>query len=224
MKILTWNMQGQDGIGDKISPLEGLLNAGTYDVVCLQEATRPLNGFECIEKRNNVSVWQHRSPINPPRGVNHIYDYTAFYYSWGNGNLRCSLVTYVKNVTPKDSYCVCPDPESANTRPMLCVSHNGLCIGNVHLISGNPQAAYLQFTRFKDVIPAGMPYCIIGDFNIDARTNPNIQNDGCFHYVKMATQINGGCLDYMYSQLQPKFERLAEPGRYSDHSPVEYDL
>lgn len=126
MKILTWNMQGYDGVGDKTSLLSGWLNTGEYDVVCVQEATRPLGSFEHIGDINGISVWRMPRPYNPPRGVTHIYDYTAFYYPWGNANLRCSLVTYMKNFDDiRDNCGVYYNPQNLDARQMLYVFHNG---------------------------------------------------------------------------------------------------
>lgn len=75
------------------------------------------------------------------------------------------------------------------------------------------------------MIPGGVPYCIIGDYNINALIDPNVNGVPGFVYVGMPTQQSGGCLDYMYSNFgQIRCERIDEPGRYSDHSPVAYEL
>lgn len=227
MNILTWNMQGYTATGDQPNILYQLLNDGFYDVVCVQEATQPLNSFKFVGSKDDVSKFEMRKPYNSPRTSNHIYDYTALYYPWGNTNFRCSLVTYVKNFTSADFFGLFIDNEFKDARQMLYVTHNGVFIGNIHLISGNPNAAFKQFKNFRDAmrsLPGNPPFCIIGDYNIDALTEQNIREEKKIYYVQEATQISGGCLDYLYAeQWTPmKLYKIDEPGRYSDHSPVSY--
>lgn len=227
MNILTWNMQGYSGIGEKSDILVKFLNDGFYDVVCVQEATQPLNSFEFVGSKNDVSKFEMRKPYHSPRTSNHIYDYTALYYPWGNTNLRCSLVTYVKNFTSADFFGVFIDNEFEDARQMLYVTHNGVFIGNIHLISGNPNSAFKQFNNFKTMmsqLPDNPPFFIIGDYNIDALTDQKIRNENKFYYIQEPTHQSGGCLDYMYAELfsPTKIERIDEPGKYSDHTPVSY--
>lgn len=226
MNILTWNMQGYTATGDKPNILDKLLNNGFYDVVCVQEATQPLGSFKYVNKINNIEVYKMKVPYHIPRTSNNITNYSALYYPWGNGNLRCSLVTYVKNFTIADP-CGFHNSPFKDARPMLWVSHEGWFIGNIHLISGNSAAAFKQFENFRDAmrsLPGNPPFCIIGDYNIDALTEQNIREEKKFYYVQEATQISGGCLDYMYAeQWTPmKLNKIDEPGKYSDHSPVLY--
>lgn len=227
MNILTWNMQGYMGSVEKPDILVNFLNDGFYDVVCVQEATQPLGSFKCVGKKNDIEVYKMPDPYNKPRSSNKITDYTAFYYQWGNANFRCSLTTYVKDFTSKDFFGVFIDNEFEDARQMLYVTHYGVYIGNIHLISGNPNAAFKQFNNFKTMmsqLPNNPPFCIIGDYNIDALTDQKIRKENKFYYIQEPTQQSDGCLDYMYAELfsPKKIERIDEPGKYSDHSPVSY--
>lgn len=112
---------------------------------------------------------------------------------------------------------------------MLCVKlSKTLCIGNIHLKSGYENGAYRQFTDFKNYMDrTGMYYFIIGDYNIDALKHTEIINSNKnFYHIKDKTQKSGGCLDYIYSpHKEPKaFRKLCDPGCYSDHSPIEYEI
>lgn len=230
MKILTWNMQGYGGLGEKPTLLAGLLNKGEYDVVCLQEATQPLLSFQCLGTNNGVEIYQLPAPRHGQRAVNQINNYTALYYAWGNVNMRCSLVTYVKNFADFKHCGIVHDMNNHNARPMLWTFHNGLYIGNIHLISGNEPIAIQQFNNFRAVMPAGVPYCIIGDYNINSFNNRGIISLNNHFYdvgiYDQSTHTGNACLDYMYSphMMPSAFLRLDQPGRYSDHSPVEYNM
>ena len=228
MKILTWNMQGQGGIGDKATILHNILNTGEYDVLCIQEATEPLGSY-CVREAHDGIVWcTMRQPIYPR--TNQDYLYTVLYYEWGTGNSRCSLATYVKTALII-SAGIYISPITRNIRGMLYVTlTNNYLIGNIHLISGNENLAYQQFLQLWNYAAYVAPIlnkCLIGDFNINAMANRNTINQNMrFYDVGIKTQQSGGCLDYMYSPqtIPQQWMRLDEPGRYSDHSPVIYEL
>ncbi len=204
MKILTWNAQGYGGSAEKSTIIHKILNTGEYDILCIQECGTPLASFNLRYGFNNVEICNVTPPING-RSKNHICDYTALYYQWGDANYRCSLVTYIKtSVWECNNVWIVPD--GAN-RPMLCSRlTNNIVIGNIHLCSGNENYAFLQLLIFQQAL-VNERYCILGDFNINATDHPNEINmlNGYYH-IGHSTQISGGCLDYLYSpNLVPSF-------------------
>lgn len=243
MRILTWNMQGgHSSAAGKETVLLQILNSGEYDVVCVQEATAPLASFKDSIFPGLFPIQKRMPPPRyPPRGVNHIYEYTAVYYPWG-ANLRCSQVIYIK--TAVMSATAFPMTISATgfpgTRGMLCVpTVAGRWVCSVHLISGAPAGARGQFTSFITQANANVlfatGYVVVGDFNINAFDPvhypplPAAVPGGTFHHSAMVTQVSGGCLDYMYARvpvipLPVAVARVDMPGTYSDHSRVSFDV
>lgn len=234
MRVLTWNMQGIGGLGDKSVLLESLINKGIYDVICLQEATDILERYSVREEFNGIKICTMPNPYLP-RERNFDSEYTAIYYEYGENNSRCSMAIYIKS-NLVDNFDLDAEvytyPSNMKLRGMLYVKlRTGWYICNIHLISSNEERAREQLSKYIEKMNAtGNKYCIFGDFNIDALTNSYIKSlefiytaDGCTHGTGKNTKK---CLDYMYSPNKIDFKAsiIDVPGRYSDHSPVEYKL
>jgi endonuclease/exonuclease/phosphatase family metal-dependent hydrolase len=210
MKVVTWNMQGGGHATgtNKIEVLYGFFEKG-YDVICLQEASESLSSFSVpvtapVTAPDGVKVYTQALPHSPrlqaaPHGAN---KYTCYYYEWGAGNSRCSLATYVKTVICSNHGVIFPS-SLARQRPMLWVqilmSGVYFIIGNVHLPSGNSSCALKVFSYLNCKIALkGIPYMIIGDFNIPVTELVGRSDANYFQTVPVPTQKSGETLDYCY--------------------------
>lgn len=228
MKVLTWNAQGYTGQVEKFVKIRNWLNSGEYDVICIQEAGHALGSFN-PPKECSIPILLECEQPHFDRKVKQIQNYYAIDYRWGNNNNRCSMVTYVKKERYSSHCLYAPSPYKSK-RGILCVSiktkTGNITIGNIHLTSGNQQSAYREFiTYYKHLKKSSVPFIIIGDFNIDAFSNPKvISPEKHFYYVNVETQKSGGCLDYAYSEIYNPIQYgiLAPPENLSDHAPVFY--
>lgn len=223
-------MQGKCGIGDKPAILGTMLADGRYDIICLQEATEPLGCYNHRVMHGDVMWCNMPLPLHP-RESQHSHNYTALYHRRGNVNSRCSMVTYIKTNLLQNAGVYTYIQNNA-VRGILYVQMNiGFNVGNIHLSSGNENAAYGQLNQYIQFMQTlGAPFCIIGDYNINSLNNRDrISLNNRFYDVGIygqSTHTGNACLDYMYSphMVPIAIVRLDKPGRYSDHSPVAYDM
>lgn len=217
--LLTWNMQG-----NKPETLGAYLASGKYDVVCVQESSAPLRSFdEVLLTRSHATYVAHCSSER-------LKDksYTGYFIEWSRtegGNIRCSLTTYVRNNVAHQFFARV-ESKVESTRPLLCVDVRGFVIGNLHNISSAPAKAQqnaLDFINYCNDLRR--PYCIAGDFNINALDYPALNPRNHYYHPGCKTQIKGGCLDYMYCTQNAICERVLDvPGVFSDHSPVVFTI
>jgi len=202
MQIATWNMQGMGGTNllEKVNMLVYLFNLG-LDVICLQEATRPLGSFNnCIRGSDNILIFSQNHSDKTRSQPAH--DYICFYYEWKKKNGRCSLAIYTKLLVEKCGL-INPPPSSGNSRPLLWIKHQYTYIGTVHLPSSKPGLAWKYFEYFNQAMCSKAlsveRYVITGDFNMTPEFIKKHDTEGGNYYtIGSFTQKSGQILDYIY--------------------------
>ncbi|WP_369212983.1 GDSL-type esterase/lipase family protein [Streptomyces flavofungini] len=236
--ILTWNMQGAgDGPNDPAAKWDTLKNplladplTGKPDIALVQEGgpmdvpgsatnvTTPTPNQIVNGQFETINQVQHKTWKFNSKDTWHIYR-----VNWDVNGHRVNPTVVTRE--PADETIIMGRVGS-DTRPMLGVRFGNDVYFSLHAAqNGNDAEAQAQraWTWAKAQSPQ---YNVVvgGDFNKEPKDLGNL-NGMTLHNTGKPTHIHGKELDYALAgnvnqpgQTVP--ERVDEPGRYSDHSPV----
>ncbi|MFF7653674.1 FG-GAP-like repeat-containing protein [Streptomyces sp. NPDC007983] len=237
--VLTWNMQGAGEDGDDPArkwevlkkPLLSDADAGRADVALLQEAG-PMDVPGSADHQGTLSPKIVNGGSEPIDKVEHYtwkvsgqQTYHIYRVEWDTNGHRVNP-TIVTREPADDTVLV--GRVSAGLRPMLGVQFGNDVYFTLHSDSPNGNDAMAQARRAWTWAQAQTPtpYSVMvgGDFNREPDQLGNL-NGLTLHNTGKETHTSKKELDYalagnVQQQGHTNPVRLAEPGRFSDHSPV----
>ncbi|MEV7728764.1 endonuclease/exonuclease/phosphatase family protein [Streptomyces sp. NPDC087917] len=237
--VLTWNMQGGGEGGNDPArkwevlkkPLLSDPEAGRADIALIQEAG-PMDVPASAQYQNTMTPQIVNSGAEPINRVEHYtwkvsnqQTYHIYRIDWDTGGHRVNPAIVTRQ--PADD-TVLVGRVSADLRPMLGVRFGDDVYFTLHSDSPNGNDAMALAGRAWNWAQAHTPspYSIMvgGDFNREPGQLGNL-NGLTLHKTGQKTHTGGKELDYalagtVHQQGETNPVRLAEPGRFSDHSPV----
>lgn len=224
INVVTWNMQGGGGTNTaKNAIVQQFFNDG-FDVICLQEATNPLESFSLRDAdHDNVEIAYPPPPTGRPHALN---NYFCYYLRWGT-NPRCSLAIYTRGLSLAYSVISLPAHlASTDQRPMLWVRvAPHYYVASIHLSQAAPGTMWHRFEHFRTQLAtwmvAGSSCIIAGDYNlppdyIEAHHAAELPHF-TFTPAHVPTQQNGLRLDYVYSDAPMVTNLQYSTAFHSDH-------